>query len=349
MPVLPFLVALTLGLSALLAWAVRYLPGERWQMLASIPLQKNDSGAWECVNLTYYGFFLSAGVVAALAATVLLLASVGVPAWFIGLTTGATLLAGILASRGVARLVEGKKHTFTVAGALFVGSLTLPFVLGAAHALFPQAAPEGVNLTAWMAAALTGYAFGEGIGRLSCLSFGCCYGKPIHAFSSALQRWLRPIALRFYGPTKKIAYAEGMEGVAVFPVQALSAGVNFLAGLVGLALFLEGSIGEALAAVATVSMGWRFASEFLRADYRGSGAISAYQWMSLVILVAGIALGLLRPAGEAAPDLLAGLSALWHPGVLLALQGIGVALFFRFGRSTVTYARASYHVHSDRV
>ena len=30
-----------------------------------------------------------------------------------------------------------------------------------------------------LAALAIGYILGEGLGRLACLSFGCCYGKPL--------------------------------------------------------------------------------------------------------------------------------------------------------------------------
>jgi membrane associated rhomboid family serine protease len=49
------------------------------------------------------------------------------------------------------------------------------------------------------------------------------------------------------------------------------------------------------------------------------------------------------------PDLSAGLKGLWSPALILFLQGIWVAIFMYTGRSTVTGATLSFHVHQDRI
>jgi hypothetical protein len=49
------------------------------------------------------------------------------------------------------------------------------------------------------------------------------------------------------------------------------------------------------------------------------------------------------------PDLSAGLKSLWRPELILFLQGIWMLLFFYTGRSTVTGATLSFHVHHDRI
>lgn len=52
---------------------------------------------------------------------------------------------------------------------------------------------------------------------------------------------------------------------------------------------------------------------------------------------------------RAAPDLAAGLSALWDPGVLLALQVLWAVVFLHTGRSVVTGSELRFHVHGDRI
>ncbi len=350
MTAIVFVLSLAGILAVVLWWSFRHLAGERWQMLACIPRQK-DAGqsGWASTNLTYYGFFCATGATIALAVFVMMLGALGIHAGAIVVIAGTVLAAGTAAARIVARLVEKKAYTFSVAGASFVGFLLLPFVLGGARAVLPAAWTARAELTAVVAAVVVAYGFGEGIGRLACLSFGCCYGKPIADLPARLQRWAAPLAVRFHGATKKIAYAANREGVAVVPVQALSAIVNLVAALAGLYLFLEGAIAAALLVSASLVFGWRFASEWLRDDDRGGGRITAYQWMCVLLLALCAVVPALAPAGPAAPDLQAGFGVLWHPGMILTLQAVWVLLFLRFGVSSVTYATTTFHLHSHRL
>ena len=103
-----------------------------------------------------------------------------------------------------------------------------------------------------------------------------------------------------------------------------------------------------LATIAT--QGWRSLSETLRADYRGEGRISAYQIMGLVGVVYAIIVACFlahEPVGV--PDLTAGLKSLWSPALILFLQGIWITIFLYTGRSTVTGATLSFHVHHERI
>jgi hypothetical protein len=56
-------------------------------------------------------------------------------------------------------------------------------------------------------------------------------------------------------------------------------------------------------------------------------------------------------AGEPAslPDLSAGLKSLWNPALILFLQGIWLTIFYYTGRSTVTGATLSFHVHREQI
>ena len=58
-----------------------------------------------------------------------------------------------------------------------------------------------------MGAIFIAYAFGEGIGRLACISFGCCYGKPLSECNPLIERIFQRWNFAFQGKTKKIAYA----------------------------------------------------------------------------------------------------------------------------------------------
>jgi hypothetical protein len=50
-----FVSALGLLFALLLRWACKTLPREDWQIVATLPLEKDASGHWAGINLTYYG------------------------------------------------------------------------------------------------------------------------------------------------------------------------------------------------------------------------------------------------------------------------------------------------------
>ena len=343
-----FLSALLLACLALLAWGFRVLPGERWQMLATLPLRRLADGRWEGINLTWYGLLTANAYLAAVAVLVLLLGTVAVPLASILTAAAALLLVCVPASRLVARLVEGKAHIFTVGGAVFVGLLIAPWLLAAVNHL-PWLAPLPVLPT--LAAVAVAYAFGEGLGRLACISFGCCYGKPLAQCGCRAQKFFHRRHFVFFGATKKIAYADGLEGVGVVPVQGLTALLYCLVGVAGTGLFLAGEFGAAFVLATFVTQGWRVYSETLRADYRGTGRISAYQLMALAALPYALAIALFHPAVGVAvvPELHRGFALFGQPFLLRFLQMLWLVLFIHTGRSSVTGATLSFHVHPDRI
>jgi hypothetical protein len=278
------------------------------------------------------------------------LGSAGIPLQGALGVIGLLLACCVPAASLVARLVEGKRATFTVGGAVFVGTLVAPWlILGADRWLGPWLG-FSIPVASGMAALVVGYALGEGIGRLACVSFGCCYGKPISRLSPRLRRLFARCCFVFAGPTKKIAYEGGLEGEPVVPIQGLTAAWLVALAAIGTALFLAGHHRTVLGTVFVGTQAWRIGSEFLRADYRGEGRISAYQ------IMAGIGIGYLLvvlpflPSPPARPlDVVAGLGGLWRPEVILGLQGLWVAIFLHTGRSVVTGARLSFHVRRHLV
>ncbi|MCB2183014.1 MAG: hypothetical protein KQH63_13350 [Desulfobulbaceae bacterium] len=62
---------------------------------------------------------------------------------------------------------------------------------------------QPISLMPVMAALATGYILGEGVGRLACISFGCCYGKPLDEVGILVRKILAPIACSYQGDTKK--------------------------------------------------------------------------------------------------------------------------------------------------
>lgn len=344
-----FVAGLAAVMSAALAWGVRTLPSERWQMIAAVPLTKNGSGEWRGLNLTYYGFFSATASVFGVALVVILATSVNIP--LAALAAVIVIMLGICvpASRLIAWVVEGKRNTFTIAGAAFLGSLMLPPGLVAARWMLGKSMGWNIAVVPLLAAAAIAYAFSEAVGRMACLSFGCCYGKPVREVGPRLSKFFGHFPAIFHGETKKVAYASGLAEEPLVPVQAITAVLFTASGLIGLVLFLAGYFRLAAIIPALATWGWRALSELLRADYRGDSRISAYQVMAIIAMVYLSIVLLLLPAGGPPPNLAAGLAVVTSAGVIVALEVLWVALFLYYGRSRVTGSVLSFHVVAEHV
>ncbi len=299
-----FVIGLAAGLSVLIAWGVRTLPAERWQMLAAVPITKGADGSWRGLNLTFYGFFSATGTTFGFVIMLLLLSSVGMPVMFSFALALFVLLVCVPASRLVAALVERKRNTFTVAGAAFVATIVFPLVLVIVRPLAERFLHHEILLLPIFAATAIAYVLGESIGRLACLSFGCCYGMPLRDAKPAIARLFQKHNLVVSGMTKKASYASGLAGEPLIPVQAITSSVFAMSGIVGVVLFLAQHFRLAALIPVMMSWGWRAWSESLRADYRGTSRISAYQVMAIVSALYLGAFLVLTPAdGTVTPDL----------------------------------------------
>ncbi len=349
------IVAMTLFCAVILLtvyfwWGFRMLPGERWQIVASVPSSRTDQGNWNGINFTWYGLLSANAYLVSVTVLLVLMGAVGVPPLGTAILAAAMLCCCVPASRLVARVVEKKSHTFTVGGAVFVGILITPFVIALINRTAGVTLAFHIPIMSAYAAIAIAYAFGEGLGRLACISFGCCYGKPLSSSSELLRRLFAGRGFVFFGSTKKIAYAGGLEATEVIPIQAITAIFYAVCGLIATGLYLSSHFTGAFLLATIATQGWRSFSETLRADYRGEGKISAYQIMGVIGVVYAIAAAFyLAQEPSGLPDLSAGLKSLWSPALILFLQGIWMVIFFYTGRSTVTGATLSFHVHSDRI
>ena len=345
-----FTLCLALPIALLLAWAFKRLPDERWQMLAAVPLRKYPDGTWSGVNLTWYGFFSATAYTAAVAVLIILMGAMGMPAPAIAVIATAALAICIPAASIIARIVEHKRHVLTVGGAAFAGIIAIPPAVAAVQATVGNSLGWDLRVLPVVAAVCTAYCFGEGLGRLACISFGCCYGMPLASAPGWMKKLFSCRPFIFSGATKKIAYAHGLDGTPVIPIQAVTAVINCAAGLVGCWLFLRGHLRAAFILTITVSQLWRLASEFFRADYRGGGSISAYQIMSAAGIAYAAVLALLPLDGPAGSiDIAAGLRLLWQPAGIIGLQGLWMFTFLYTGCSMVTGSTLSFHVRHGRV
>lgn len=339
-----------ISLAAYFWWGFTVLPGERWQVVASVPSSRTEQGEWQGINFTWYGLLSANAYLVAVTVLLVLLGAIGVPPLGTAVLAGAMLCCCVPASRLVARIVEKKTDTFTVGGAVFVGILITPFVITLVNRLVGEHQGFHIPLISAYAAIAIAYAFGEGLGRMACISFGCCYGKPLESSSGLLKRIFAGRGFRFFGSTKKIAYAGGLEATEVIPIQAITAVMYTACGLASAVLFLTSHHLIAFLLATIITQGWRSFSETLRADYRGEGKISAYQIMGIIGVVYAIAAAWFL-GGEPVrlPDLSMGLKSLWSPALILFLQCIWMLIFYYTGRSTVTGATLRFHVHHDRI
>jgi hypothetical protein len=344
-----FVAGLAAILFGALVWGNRTLPAERWQMIAAVPLTKDSNGAWHGLNLTFYGLFSATASTFGVALMIVLLASLRTPLTAAAAVVTIMMVISVPASKGLAWMIEGKRNTFTIAGAAFLASLILPPGLLLAQRVLGVCFDVKVYAMPMLAAAAIVDALSEAIGRMACLSFGCCYGKPLREVSPSLARVFGRFPLVFHGDTKKVSYASGLAEEPLVPFQTVTSAVFTTAGLIGLGLFLHGHWRMAGLVPALSTWGWRALSECLRADHRGDSRISVYQVMAFIAMVYLAVMLTLLPSEGPTPSLAAGLATVASAGAIVSLQILWVFLFLYYGRSRVTSSVVSFHVIAERV
>lgn len=333
-----FISVLTITLFILLGWGIRHLPKERWQFLAAIPLYKKKNGLWRGVNFTYYGFFIASSQLLSMMLLLSLLGSIDIDLKGILLVITLLLLFCIPAARLMAIIVEKKRHTFTVGGASFVGIILAPWIIIATNFLLTESGSKALlPAVPFLAAISIAYTLGEGFGRLACLSYGCCYGKPVAESSPFMQEVFKSANHIFYGENKKVAYEAGLCGTPLIPIQAMTAILYCLGALIGTFLFLQTYFTSALLLTISLTQIWRVISETMRADFRGFSTISAYQKMGLMAVLYVFVVALILPVSNTIhPEIIAGIKTLWNPIVIIFLQLLWGIFFYTFGRSSIT-------------
>ena len=344
-----FVFVLGLIIAVVLRWGFITLPKEKWQMVAAFPLEKQDQGQWRGLNLTWYGLLSANAYTFGVVMAVILAASAGVPISALVVLTVVILGITIPASKVIARLVEKKKGTLTVGGAVFAGVVTAPWIIMLVNATLGAALKFHVPVAVMMACLSIAYTFGESLGRLACLSFGCCYGKPLSRCSSKTRQLFSKFNVVFTGETKKVAYASHLDGEKLIPIQIITAIIYAISGLLGTLLFLQGMAGAALVETLVVTQVWRVISEFFRADFRGERKFSMYQIMALAAVAYTMVVLQFLSSPQVTTSLADGFAALWHPGMLLFFQGVWIVSFLHMGRSTVTGSHISFHVVKENI
>jgi hypothetical protein len=345
-----FIAVLAAAFTIVYTTAFRILPDEKWQVFASVPLKKTGDTTWHGVNITYYGIISATGYVIALSVFMIMMTSAGITPKTLLILSICILVMFIPSAKIMAYIVEKKKHTITIGGAVFVMIISAPWIAAGVNSasgyINAGRAEEGV----FIAAMITSYAFGEGFGRLACISFGCCYGRPVREMPVLFRKMFSRFNFVYTGRTKKVSYHDHMDGVETVPVQAVTAVLYTASGLAGLFLFLKGHYYFSFFLSLAITQLWRFTSEFLRADFRGGGIISAYQVMSLLtipyytgyVMITGI-------SDSPAPVLLTGLKFMWNPGIILLLLVMWIGGLMYTGISSVTASEISIYVNENRI
>ena len=329
-------------LAHLLGWGFKHLPGERWQMLAVVPTRKEDDDHWHGSNLTYYGFFIASSQLLAMTLLLILLRAMGLSIAGAMVAILLVLACCVPSARLIAILVEKKRHTFTIGGASFVGIIVAPWCIQLSNTLLVSH-HSPLPLIPVLAAMAIAYTLGEGLGRLGCISYGCCYGKPVKQCNKLLQWLFARLNFIFYGSTKKVVYEAQLAGEKLIPIQAITCVLYTLGALIGSYLFLIGLFTAALVFAIVLTQLWRILSETLRADFRGFGNVSVYQKMGMLsVLYILCILFFVHAAPYADPEIMDGLCGLWNPSIILGLQLLWLVFFVTFGRSTVTTSTISF-------
>ena len=345
-----FVIFLASIFGALFTWAFRTLPQEKWQIIAAVPQVKDVTGQWRGLNLTYYGLLMATSNALAAVIMLALLGAIGIPAAETLLLMTAIFAICWPASRIIARAVEKKSYTFTVGGASFVGIIITPWIIQLINAVIGDNFGKRMPIVPTLAAASIAYAYAEGLGRLSCISFGCCYGKKVEQLSPAFRRVFETVNFVFAGATKKVAYEGNLEGVRVIPVQAMTAVTSTVIALAGTYLYLESYFISALNITLVLTQVWRIFSENLRADFRGeTNVFSAYQAMAFFAIAYLVCITAIFGAVDLSTNIVKGLNSLWNPVVLLLCQILWLTVFLITGRSSVTGSTLTFFVHQDRI
>ncbi len=252
------------------------------------------------------------------------------------LSHGAYAAAGATLSVAVAVALAGADHLWWIVAMALVGvggaGLWAQLVEGSPQLLRPYgyfgsvvAMPLfAIVMTAFgadgwlaLAALTTGAAFGQPVGRLRCLVQGCCHGREAIGVPG----------ICYTHPQSRVVRLSPLGGASVHPTPLYSIVWTLLVGALLLRLWsLHAPLSFIGGAYLILVGAGRFVEEHFRGEpqTRVVGGLRMYQWLGIVMIVAGAAVACI--ATPSAPSA-AGL----HPSTILPLLGLFLACYAAYG------------------
>lgn len=212
---------------------------------------------------------------------------------------------------------------FALWGGLLLG-IVVVYILSRANGWNPLVMFDGVAF---------GMPLAQAIGRLGCLNYGCCHGRP-HPKGQGI-RYLNP-------ETKVLRFNSELAGVPLYPTQIYSSLANVSIYLILLAVALvpvSPTPGLVTALYLLLYGTKRLLMELLRGEWPRTNilGLSLWQWFSLGFIAAGaFLLGNLEPGlmRAALPSVASGLSLAWKClPVTAALTLVFTAIYAVQGRT----------------
>lgn len=350
--IITVLVIIGVFVTSICYYGITRFPSRDRQFLASLPLRKNEDGTFQGLNITTYGLMNAVAYTFGTSIFLFLSLSSETPIGIIILSVLVILLISMPASKIVAKLVEKKDNTFTVSGGSFVGGLLSPIIFYIFLYLDCKDSSMALSKTLVLLGAVsTAYLFGEGLGRLGCLSFGCCYGSRVDTLKRGFKIFFSNFYTKFQGDTKKVAYEGGLEGEKTVPVQTMAIILFNLTALFSTFLFLNKSFLSSFLISVVSAQFFRFFSEFLRSDFRGNKKITVYQIFSIIMTLYSFIVAYLLKDNRATPqvNIEYGLSVFFTAKILILLQIIFLGAFIYTGTSKVTYSKINFYVDKGKI
>lgn len=230
-----------------------------------------------------YGLFGGLGALAGLTWMALVLLGQGLSRSEFALLAVIGSLAILLSSR-VAALVLDYREVLadplralrTVAFVSWGGIVAVPFIL------IGFSAASGRPLLLLMDATALAVPLGHAIGRVGCISYGCCFGRPTRG----------TLAVRYHDPQAKAVRLAGLGGVPLHPTPLYEGAWNLgLFALLNALAFLGAPQGVPATLYLLLYGLGRFATEFFR-DNQGRmvwGPLAVNHLLALVLAVSGAA------------------------------------------------------------
>lgn len=271
--------------------------------------------------LVNFGVLSAMGAALALAAAGPILVSRGVPPQGVFLFALASALAVVAGSWAFGVVLDGGPRATAVARPVFV---SWGGILGLLLVVFVAAPVWHLPFLFLLDVLARTAPLGHVLGRVGCLTYGCCHGKPAGRFGVCYTR-----------PEAKAVRVSGLGGVRLHPSPLYECGVDLAAFALSNALFLAGApLGVPTGMALLVYGAGRLVVERTR-DSRGrelAPGVTVNQALSIALALAGAAtLAWCRGAGGAVPP------PVWAVGVedarwiLLASTAAGALTMAGFG------------------